>query len=242
MYINPLHAIQEGWIKFPEWMDEEFKQKCIQPNAIDITLDHAYTLGLQTRFCLSETSKQMRSTERQNMHSYFSISDEPFFTLHTGSTDIMSDFFVTVPAGVAAFLIVRSTLNRNGLWVTSGLYDQGFSNNIGFVIHNDGPNAFIAPHTRVAQLVFVKSEDSGLLYNGTYNQNQGQHWSNIDQEVIENDIIREGLVDLSSNKPSSDDVEVIDFTLPPKDEMKGTLVETLPGSELADLEYFQSKK
>ena len=51
----------------------------------------------------------------------------------------MSDFFVTVPAGLAAFLIVRSTLNRNGIFITSGLYDQGFSNNIGFVMQkSDG--------------------------------------------------------------------------------------------------------
>ena len=176
MYINPKTAINEGWIVFPEWMDDDFKEKCIQPNAIDITLDKAYGLHNTDHFCLSEMSKHMRlANELGTVHRV----NENQFPINSGSTDIMSDFFVTIPTGVAAFLIVRSTLNRNGLFITSGLYDSGFSNNIGFVIHNDGPTAFIAPHTRVAQLVFVKSEDSGILYNGTYNQNKGQHWSEI---------------------------------------------------------------
>ena len=171
MYINPLHVINEGWLQFPAWMDEAFKQKCIQPNAIDITIDKVFDYKDRTaKFLLSEEEKIMRPMVEQS-------SFATYFNLNPGASDIMSDFYVSIPAGVAAFLIVRSTLNRNGLFVTSGLYDQGFSNNIGFVIHNTGPVAFIAPHTRVAQIVFVKSEDSGILYDGAYNNNQGEHWS-----------------------------------------------------------------
>ncbi len=171
MYINPLQAIREDWIKFPEWMDEEMKLKCIQPNAIDITLDRAFKLSNVESFTFSETTKVMRTPiEVPTVNNYL--------TIDVGSTDILSDFFVNIPAGVAAFLIVRSTLNRNGLFVTSGLYDSGFNNLIGFAIQNNGHPAYIAPHTRVAQIVFVKSEDSGVLYTGGYNNNPGQHWSN----------------------------------------------------------------
>ncbi len=28
MYINPKQALAEGWIKFPDWMDEDSRAKC----------------------------------------------------------------------------------------------------------------------------------------------------------------------------------------------------------------------
>ncbi len=178
MFVNPNTVVKEGWIKFPDWMVEEDRLKCIQPNAIDITIDKAFTcmtkdsLGAKPSFfVLSETYKLMRS----------SIEIDPtdtdgYLKLDSGTTDILSDFYVNIPTGIAAYLIVRSTLNRNGLFVTSGLYDSGFQGHIGFAIHNDGPTAFIAPNTRVAQIIFVKAEDSGILYSGGYNHQQGTHW------------------------------------------------------------------
>lgn len=172
MYINPLHAIQEGWIVIPSWMDDEFKQRCIQPNAIDVTLDRAFAIQDNHTFMLSEEFKQTRHTVE-----IYPQDTSGFFQIESGPTDILSDFYVNIPTGVAAFLIVRSTLNRNGLFVTSGLYDSGYTGHVGMVIHNDGPVAFIEPHTRIAQLVLVKSEDSGLLYSGGYNHEQGTHWT-----------------------------------------------------------------
>ena len=184
MYINPHRAIQEGWVKFPEWMDEEFRQKCIQPNAIDITLDRVFELMHYESFSLSESEKKLRTTIERfpTVVTPNSMTEGEYFSISHGYVDAMSDFFVDIPEGIAAFIIVRSTLNRNGLFVTSGLYDQGFKNKVGFMIRNQGPNAYIAPHTRVAQLVFVKAEDSGILYNGTYNKNEGEHWSTIKED------------------------------------------------------------
>jgi deoxycytidine triphosphate deaminase len=80
-------------------------------------------------------------------------------------------------------LVVRSTLNRNGLFITSGLYDSFFKGNAGFCLHNRSPGvARIAPHTRVGQIMFVKSEFSGVQYSGTYNTKQGQHWADTKGE------------------------------------------------------------
>lgn len=171
MFINPKTAIESGWIKFPKNYTQEQIDKTIQPNALDFSLDRVFTADSDKPFVLSETSKQMRP--QQELH----VDDGEFFTIGANSwVDCMSDYHVTVPEGVAAFLIVRSTLNRNGLFVTSGLYDSGFSNYVGWVLHNRGGDARIAKGTRVGQLVFVKSEISGLLYSGGYN-GTGQHWS-----------------------------------------------------------------
>lgn len=173
MLISPRTAIAEGWIKFPEWMSPDFQQKCIQPNAIDITMDRAFTHEYSgAGFVISEDHKQMiKQVELPPTDGFVTISPN-------GLVDIMSDFYITVPAGVAATFIVRSTLNRNGIFATNGLYDQGFSNYCGLVLHNRSSlPAKIAPRTRIAQVLFITAEDSGLLYTGTYNNNKGTHWS-----------------------------------------------------------------
>lgn len=170
MFANPKDAIDNKWIIFPEWVNPQDYDKFIQPNALDITLDRVFKHEDKDQaFILSEEHKVMKKqVEIQPEHGYFSID-----TL----VDVMSDFYINVPQGMAAYLIGRSTLNRNGLFVTSGLYDQGFQNYIGFMLHNRGNTSFIAPHTRVAQVIFVKSDDAGIMYNGEYNANIGKHWS-----------------------------------------------------------------
>lgn len=247
MYINPHKAIQEGWVKFPEWMDEEFRQKCIQPNAIDITLDRVFDLKTTTSLVLTEDTKTMRETQEIFPTAHRNGIDN-LFAIPTGCIDIMSDFHVTVPAGIAAFLIVRSTLNRNGLFVTSGLYDQGFDNYVGFVLRNEGPIAFIAPHTRVAQLVFVAAEDSGKLYDGDYNKSVGDHWSDIQPvvNIVKQDpSLPDGIVNTTLQDLSGDDdsfkgpfeeqleipTEVVDFVTPKDKKGKGTKITTLPKGE-----------
>lgn len=169
MFINPKQAIAEGWVKFPEWMSEESQQKCIQPNALDFTVDAIYIIGNDS-FEISETSKIMRAQTKLETF-------EGNFLLTQGCYDAMSDFYVNVPEGVAACLVTRSTFNRNGVFIQSGLYDSGFKGNCGFVIYNMGGNTKITPRTRIGQLIFVKSEDSGVMYAGGYNTEGGQHWT-----------------------------------------------------------------
>lgn len=169
MFINPKTAIEKGWVKFPDWMPEDFQQKCIQPNALDFTVDTIYNIGDDT-FRISESSKTMRSQH------YLDVVDGNYM-LSKGCYDAMSDFYVSVPEGVAAWLITRSTFNRNGVFIQSGLYDSGFKGNCGFVIYNTRGVAMIEPHTRIGQLIFVKSEDSGIMYAGGYNTEAGQHWT-----------------------------------------------------------------
>lgn len=183
MFINPKTAIEKGWIKYPDWMTDEQKEKCVQPNALDVTADRLFKPN-DAQFILSEKQKQMKGSEEITPN--VKLHDELFWSIPPNSfVDVMSDFFIDVPPGVAAYFIVRSSLNRNGLYVTSGLYDQGFKNYCGFILHNRGNEALLAPHTRIAQLCFVHSEDSGKMYNGVYNQQTGEHWSGImDQQYL----------------------------------------------------------
>ena len=94
---------------------------------------------------------------------------------HT-SYDAMSSFYMDIPEGVAVDIIIRSTFNRNGVFITSGLYDTGYLGNMGFVIHNNSGYVFLAPNTRIGQIRFWESDSEGK-YAGGYNTANGAHWN-----------------------------------------------------------------
>lgn len=184
MFISPITAIENGWVTHPQCKDvADFKQrKFVSPNALDFTLDKLFTIDESTRFVVSEQSKQMRGGEELIAETVVDASNQnslgDHWTLLTNTVyDGMSDFYVEVPEGVAALLIIRSTFNRNGIFLTSGMYDAGFKGNIGFALHNRSGIAQIAPGTRVGQLIFVESQSEGQ-YEGGYNTAQGKHWLN----------------------------------------------------------------
>ena len=172
MLINPNYAIEQGWIK---GVIDPKKQ--IQPNAIDFTLDKLFSIDSTSPFFLSELDKKMRKFREMETKSYTDTNGEMAWHLrYGGAYDGMSNMYVEVPEGVAVKLIVRSTLNRNGLFLTSGLYDSGFKGNIGFMLHNRGGDAYIVPGTRVGQIEFYKSDSIGT-YAGGWNTKEGEHHS-----------------------------------------------------------------
>jgi deoxycytidine triphosphate deaminase len=177
MLINPRTAIEQGWITFPSWMTEEEKEECVQQNAMDITLDHLYRFNTNSYFVLTKSKKQMRETLPV---APIVIDGEEVFPI-SGDMDFMSDFYINLPEGVAVEIIVRSTFNRNGIFITTGLYDQGYQNYIGGIIRNNGPIAYVAPGSRLAQIKFIKAESSGKMYNGSY---QGTQQDPIVEESI----------------------------------------------------------
>lgn len=174
MFINPRKAIREGWITFPSWMSLEEVEKCIQPNAIDFTVDSLFRIKSDHPFIISENTRQHRGVEEAVL---LDGEEDGMWRLEAGkSYDFASDFYVSLPRGVAAELIVRSSLNRNGLFITSGLYDSGFSGPVAGVIHNPLGYSEIYPHTRIGQIKFVTS-DSADLYAGGYNTDKNKHWT-----------------------------------------------------------------
>jgi deoxycytidine triphosphate deaminase len=174
MFINPKTAIEKGWIK------GNIQEKNIQPNAIDFTVDTLHGVNSSDPFILSETGKKMRKTNEmvaeELVHSSFAPGINGWWLQRDNLYDAMSDLIVDLPEGIAALLVARSTLTRNGLFVTSGLYDSGFKGHIGVVIHNRSGEAFLEKGVRIGQIIFVASENAGV-YAGGYNHEQGTHWT-----------------------------------------------------------------
>lgn len=176
MIFSPKTAIQQKWITHA---DENFDwEKYTQPNAIDFTLDRAFTVDADKEFIISETSKSMRGGVELFANTFLPDHQQAFFTIFPREViDGVSNFYVNIPEGVAALFIIRSTLNRNGLFITSGLYDSGFKGHIGYAIHNDhSAAAHIAPGTRVGQIMFVESQNAGV-YTGQWNHDMGTHYT-----------------------------------------------------------------
>jgi deoxycytidine triphosphate deaminase len=170
MFINPTVAIDNGWIK------GDFGYDNVQPNAIDFTLNKLFTINQSQAFRIDSDEKRMRGGSEVKA-TFDPRFNKEYWTLHAGNCyDGMSDFYVDIPEGVAAMLIVRSTFNRNGIFITSGLYDSGYKGHCGFAIHNNSGIAHIEPNTRIGQIIFVES-GTAKLYNGSWNHKDGSHYS-----------------------------------------------------------------
>lgn len=175
MFINPKTAIKEGWITWNETAIPDI-EKYIQPNAIDFDCSRVFALNQNDVAYLSETQKKVRGSAPMDL-----IVDPTIglcWALEQGHCyDFVSNFHCKLPQGVAAELIIRSTLNRSGVFLTSGLYDSGFQGDVCGMLRVHGGAFNLAPNTRIGQIKFIRSEDSGILYSGGYSHKQGTHWS-----------------------------------------------------------------
>ena len=172
MFIDPRVAIENGWVTGIK--DEDVQ---VQPNAIDFTLDRLFSINGDSTFAIDEEEKIMRGGDEINcVHDR--RTSKKIWHIDGGIYDGLSDVFVDLPEGVACLpVIVRSTFNRNGIFLTSGLYDSGYRGHIGFAVHNWLGKARIGVGTRIGQIAFVESAKAGMyaggLYAGGYNHGEG---------------------------------------------------------------------
>lgn len=134
----------------------------VQPNAVDIKIDKLFEIKHHELFVIDEEHKQHRgSTEVQpDASGYFDIKANT-------SYEFLAEGEVSVGPDEAGWVITRSTLNRNGLFLTSGLYDSGYHGVMAGVIHNNSGDARIAKGTRVGQFLLYDAEALSS-YDGDY--------------------------------------------------------------------------
>ena len=136
------------------------EQKDIQPNAVDLRVDKFFRV-VDSDFVISEDHKQHRG----------SIEIEPdmdgWFYLEEGHYEVVMQNIINVWNGEAGWVITRSTLNRNGLFLTSGLYDTGYNGVMAGMIHVTIGAARIKKGTRIGQYLNFEAE-SIKVYDGSY--------------------------------------------------------------------------
>lgn len=134
-----------------------------QPNAVDLRLGKVFEIN-KTPFELSEGYKKHRGTLE------IDHDEDGWYHLEEGTYEVVMENIVTIGADEAGWVITRSTLNRNGVFITSGLYDSGYNGVMAGAMHVRGGSAKIKKGTRVAQFLLFKAE-SLALYNGSYGLN-----------------------------------------------------------------------
>ena len=161
MIISPDKIIENGIIT---GIRDDWKQ----PNAIDFSVDEIYAMvdDPEQPFVLQKDGKQHRArTKLEPIDGYWHLD--------RGAYDFMSKVYVEMRYNTAGWMLTRSTLNRNGIIVHSGLYDTGYKGHICGTIYNMAGPTKIEVGARIAQMVFVDAKNSGL-YSGGYNTELGE--------------------------------------------------------------------
>tara|TARA_R110000868_G_scaffold283752_1_gene544187 strand:+ start:8778 stop:9275 length:498 start_codon:yes stop_codon:yes gene_type:complete len=134
--------------------------KDIQPNAVDLRVSKILKIN-DNVFTIDEDKKIHRGSVE------FEPWEDGYWYLYPGAYEIIMENEIEVGQGEAGYVITRSTLNRNGVYLTSGLYDTGYNGVMASVMHVTTGLMRIKPGTRVGQYLNFKSENIGS-YDGDY--------------------------------------------------------------------------
>ena len=131
-----------------------------QPNAVDLRLGKVFFIRPNT-FIIDESDKTHRGSVE------LPVGEDGYYTLVEGHYEVVMENVITVGEGEAGWVITRSTLNRNGIYLTSGLYDSGYHGVMAGVMHVTCGPMKVRPGTRIGQYLSFEAE-SLSMYDGSY--------------------------------------------------------------------------
>lgn len=132
----------------------------VQPNAVDLRLAKVFKIRGAT-FTIDEDQKIHRGSDEHELW------EDGYYYLAPGSYEVIMENMIQVGEDEAGFVITRSTLNRNGCFLTSGLYDSGYKGVMAGVLHVTCGMMRIKPGTRIGQYLSWKAE-ALHKYDGDY--------------------------------------------------------------------------
>jgi deoxycytidine triphosphate deaminase len=136
----------------------------VQPNAVDLRLAKVFAAD-SALFEVSNDHKKHRGTRE--------LTPDPqgYFNLPPGHYEVVMENIIHVGENEAGWVITRSTLIRNGLFITSGLYDSGYNGVMAGMLHVTIGPARIKQGTRIGQYLSFDSQ-ALHLYDGDYGVNK----------------------------------------------------------------------
>lgn len=132
----------------------------IQPNAVDLRLGKVFLIKPDV-FVIDEQQKRHRGTIE------LQVNEDGYYQLDVGHYEVVMENIINVGQGEAGWVITRSTLNRNGVFLTSGLYDSMYHGIMAGVMHVTVGPMRIKPGTRIGQYLNFNAEMLHA-YNGSY--------------------------------------------------------------------------
>lgn len=132
----------------------------VQPNAVDLRLGKVFAIK-EAVFEVSNEHKKHRGSEEIQPDA------SGYYNLEPGSYEVVMENIIQVGDDEAGWVITRSTLNRNGCFLTSGLYDTGYHGVMAGVLHVSVGTARIKQGTRIGQYLSFNAE-ALHHYDGDY--------------------------------------------------------------------------
>lgn len=132
----------------------------VQPNAVDLRLGKVFQINTNT-FEISNEHKIHRGSVEVLPRN------DGYYSLVPGAYEVVMENIIHVGDGEAGWVITRSTLNRNGCFLTSGLYDSGYHGAMAGVLHVTRGLARIKQGTRIGQYLSFNAE-ALHKYDGDY--------------------------------------------------------------------------
>ncbi len=178
----------------------------VQPNAVDLRLGKVFKMSGST-FKIDEKDKVHRGSYEMKPDSM------GYYNLAEGHYEVVMENTIVVGDGEAGWVITRSTLNRNGVFLTSGLYDTGYDGVMAGVMHVTCGPMRIAKGTRIGQYLSFNAE-ALHKYDGSYGRNK-QHDQKYEPTAIDQASVAATAALLAGNEEESK--QVLDEALnPPK--------------------------
>jgi len=144
------------------------REEDIQPNATDLRLGKVFKIN-EDEFMIGETDCKEIKKHRGSVE--LEVQPDGYYHLEPGSYEVIMQNIIEVAEGEDGFVITRSTLNRNGCFLTSGLYDAGYHGVMAGVVHVNCGIMKIKPGTRIGQYLCFKAETLHK-YDGDYGLNK----------------------------------------------------------------------
>lgn len=132
----------------------------VQPNAVDLRLGKVLNISAND-FIIDEDQKQHRGATEMD------VWIDGYYYLEPGTYEVVMQNIIEVGDGEAGWVITRSTLNRNGVFLTSGLYDTGYKGMMAAAMHVTCGRMKIKPGTRIGQYLCFDAE-ALHHYDGSY--------------------------------------------------------------------------
>ena len=136
----------------------------VQPNAIDVRMDRVYSIS-DHAFILDEDKKVHREITE------LTTDVNGYYVLDIGVYSVTMAGRISIDENEAGWIITRSTLNRNGCHLTTGLYDSGYEGPMVATLHVTCGPAKIKKNARVGQFLIFDAESVGK-YDGDYAKNK----------------------------------------------------------------------
>lgn len=170
--VNPKWILDKGYVKpfegcTPIITDPNDEECALQQNGIDLRLDTVQVSDGVTTF-----SRYKKTDTRCKYHKLEPDADGNFLLFPGKQYALDCMEWTEIPQGTAAYIFVRSSVNRYAGIFLTGLWDAGFRGRTGGIFRPYVPTT-IERGVRIAQIVFFRA-DSHRPYEGQYQDQKTQ--------------------------------------------------------------------